>query len=68
MQNKWLTMKQAWDLASRLAEKLGSVEKVADKIGCHYATIYRWKDGGKKLPDARYTLSLQALAESEGIK
>lgn len=67
-QNKWLTMTQAWKLAERVAEKLGSIEAVAEGIGCHFSTIYRWRDGGKALPDVRHTLSLQDLAKSQGIK
>jgi hypothetical protein len=68
-QIKWLTKSQAWKLAEKLASlpAFGSIEKVAESIGAHHTTVYRWKDGGNALPDAKLTIPLKELAIKHGI-
>lgn len=64
---KYLTRLEAWQLAEKLAEKLGSIESVAKEINAATSTIYKWsKEGGA--PDVRITLELEELAKKEGIK
>lgn len=64
---KYLTRIEAWQLAEKLAEKMGSIEIVANAIGAARSTIYKWaKEGGP--PDVRITLELEELAKKEGIK
>jgi len=67
MPQKWLTMEEAWILANKLKKKLDTIEAVAIAIGCSFVTIYRWRKGGKKLPDARLTLALLDLAKKHGV-
>lgn len=70
-QKKWMNQKEAWELAVKVAEKLGSIELVAENIECATSTIYRWAPDGttkkKRPPDGRYTIALKELAIREGI-
>lgn len=64
---KYLSRSEAWELATKLAVKLGNIQAVAQKIGAASSTVYKWgaEDGG--LPDVRLTLELIDLAKKEGI-
>lgn len=66
---KWLTTKQAADLAIKLAAlpAIGSIEKLADMLKISHATIYRWISGETKEPDPRITTALKELALSMGV-
>jgi hypothetical protein len=66
-QKKWMTQAEAWRLANKLAAKFGSIQAVAEKIGCATSTIYRWENGRKTPPDGRYTIALKDLAIQHGI-
>lgn len=65
--NKWLTGKEAWELASKLAEKYGNIEAVAKKIGTATSTIYKWGKESVDIPDVRITEKLKELAIKDGI-
>jgi hypothetical protein len=65
--NKWLTRKEAWNLAQKIAEKLGNIQAVAAKIACSPATIYRWGQFPKGTADVWITEALRDLAIKEGI-
>ena len=66
---KWLTAKQAWQLARQLADldHIGNIEKVGQLINTHPSVIYRWRKDTIGLPDVRHTILLKELAVKEGI-
>ena len=67
--NKWLTQREAWKLALELSKvkTYGNIQTVASKLGIAHATIYRWGEKRKRIPDVRITEALKELAIKEGI-
>lgn len=66
--NKWMSRKEAWLLAQKLAKIYGNIQAVADKINTATSTIYKWgsePNGGD--PDVRITTELKELAVKEGL-
>lgn len=64
---KYMTKKQAWDLAQKLAKVYGSIQAVAKEIGVSHTTLYRYGGKGDWPPDVRVTLELKELAIRHGI-
>lgn len=67
MQNKKMNYREAWHLAEKLATILGNIERVASEIKCATSTVYRWKDGGKKVVDGYSAMALKEAAIKHGI-
>lgn len=66
--NKWLTRKEAYNMAVRIAKaKDISLQKVAKLLRISHTTIYRWNTDQVSQPDVRITEALKDLAIKEGI-
>lgn len=65
--NKWMTGKEAWILANKLAKKYGNIEGVAKKLGTATSTVYKWGSDNINIPDVRTTEALKDLAIKEGM-
>lgn len=66
--NKWLTKKEAYSMALRVARaKRISIQEVAKLLRISHTTIYRWNTAQVSQPDVRITEALKELAVKEGI-